>query len=184
MFTFDIRNPLYEANILKLYSGNKVEVDNLDFQTKMLLVTSHKKFKNYKNCLYPVKWINWGDFCKDPNLQEQGVCGIQNCNLQNIINYITKHWENYKKNNNFNPNEFDDETNQKLENIKNNLENLQNKYKDRIHHYLLEPEQMSELYKKNRFFKRLFLYYTKYSVLLMTASCCHFGRLTKYSLNP
>lgn len=47
MFTFDIRNPLYEANILKLYSGNKVEVDNLDFQTKMLLITSNSIFNDY-----------------------------------------------------------------------------------------------------------------------------------------
>ena len=47
MFTFDIRNPLYEANILKLYSGNKVEVDNLDFQTKMLLITSNSTFNDY-----------------------------------------------------------------------------------------------------------------------------------------
>lgn len=47
MFTFDIRNPLYEANILKLYTGNKVEVDNLDFQTKMLLITSNKTFNDY-----------------------------------------------------------------------------------------------------------------------------------------
>lgn len=31
--------------------------------------------------------------------------------------------------------------------IENDLNNLQNKYKNRIHHYLLEPEQMSELYK-------------------------------------
>lgn len=106
------------------------------------------KFKNYKNCLYPVKWINWGDFCKDPNLQEQGgqgVCGIQNCNLQNIINYITKHWENYKKNNNFNPNEFDDETNQKLENIKNNLEKQAEESNKNFNKLLSEKKNMKNL---------------------------------------
>ena len=47
MYKFNVSNPLYEENILKLFSGDKVEINNLDFQTKMLLVTSHTIFNEY-----------------------------------------------------------------------------------------------------------------------------------------
>ncbi len=47
MYEFNVTNPLYEDNILKLFSSDKVEINDLDFQTKMLLVTSHKIFKEY-----------------------------------------------------------------------------------------------------------------------------------------
>ncbi len=106
------------------------------------------KFKNYKNCLYPVKWINWEDFCKVPNLQEQGgqgVCGIENCNLENFGKYINENWEHYKKNNNFNPNDFDYETNQKLENIKNNLEKQAEEANENFNKLLSEKKNMKNL---------------------------------------
>lgn len=47
MFDFNINNPLYEENILKLFPEGKIEIKELDFQTKMLLITSHKKFKDF-----------------------------------------------------------------------------------------------------------------------------------------
>ena len=46
-YDFNINNPLYEANILKLFQEEKVEVKNLDFETKMLLITSNHIFKEY-----------------------------------------------------------------------------------------------------------------------------------------
>ena len=106
------------------------------------------KFKNYKNCLYPVKWINWDDFCEDSNLKEQGgqgVCGIQECKLDNIKTYINDHWKNYKESNSFNPNEFDYETNQKLENIKNNLEKRAEEANKNFNKLLSEKKNMTNL---------------------------------------
>ncbi len=47
MFKFDKRNPLYEENILKLFSDDRKEVDELDFKSKMLLITSNRIFNDY-----------------------------------------------------------------------------------------------------------------------------------------
>ena len=47
MFEFDKRNPLYEENILKIFGNDKKKVEDLDFQSKMLLITSNNIFNNY-----------------------------------------------------------------------------------------------------------------------------------------
>lgn len=47
MLNFNINNPLYEDNILKLFKEEKVNIKEMDFQTKMFLITSHKYFKEY-----------------------------------------------------------------------------------------------------------------------------------------
>ncbi|MCK9160894.1 MAG: AAA family ATPase [Bacteroidaceae bacterium] len=59
---------------------------------------------NYNNCLFPVNWVEWTDFCKDPSLKGQGgrgVKGIENCNLPEINKYIRSHWEKYKEENHY-----------------------------------------------------------------------------------
>lgn len=45
-FAFNSYNPLYEKNILNLLEGN-IEVNKLDFQTKMLLLTSTEEFNTF-----------------------------------------------------------------------------------------------------------------------------------------
>lgn len=54
---------------------------------------------DYSNCLFPVNWIDWEDFCQDKNLSVQGgqgVKGIENSNLS-VNSYIEKHWTKYKE---------------------------------------------------------------------------------------
>lgn len=47
MFSFNINNPLYEENILNLFNTEKVKIEDLNFQTKMFLITSNSIFNNY-----------------------------------------------------------------------------------------------------------------------------------------
>ncbi|MBE6151403.1 MAG: hypothetical protein E7162_06300 [Firmicutes bacterium] len=44
IFNFETINPLYEKNITKIYGEGIIEIKDLDFQAKMLLITSHSKF--------------------------------------------------------------------------------------------------------------------------------------------
>lgn len=44
IFNFETINPLYEKNITKIYGEETIEIKKLDFQAKMLLVTSNEKF--------------------------------------------------------------------------------------------------------------------------------------------
>jgi len=46
MFTFDVNNPLYEANIGKIFAGNK-NIEDMDFELQMFLLTSNDKFNKY-----------------------------------------------------------------------------------------------------------------------------------------
>jgi 5-methylcytosine-specific restriction endonuclease McrBC GTP-binding regulatory subunit McrB len=55
----------------------------------------------YKNCLFPVQWVDWTTFCNEDIGHQggQGVSGIENCGLDNVNNYIEKHWKQYKADN-------------------------------------------------------------------------------------
>lgn len=59
--------------------------------------------EHYKNCIYPLEWIDWDDFCNDKSIRGQGgqgVHGIENCyNPQELVNYIRNNWENFKEEN-------------------------------------------------------------------------------------
>lgn len=60
----------------------------------------NEKMREYKHCLFPVKWIDWDNFCSNSALKEQmgqGVVGIEVCGLPKINGYINENWENYKK---------------------------------------------------------------------------------------
>ena len=62
----------------------------------------NNEIEEYKHCLFPVKWIDWSDFCGDPDIRKQGgqgVRGIEECGDQliKIKNYIDDHWEKYKQ---------------------------------------------------------------------------------------
>ena len=57
------------------------------------------EMNDYRNCLFPVNWIPWEDFCDDENLSYQGgqgVKGIVNARDSGITDYIKKNWEKYK----------------------------------------------------------------------------------------
>lgn len=62
--------------------------------------------EEYKNCLYPVRWVDWKDFCTDnKNLKDYttgatyGIQGIENSGVgtADINSYIEKHWEKFKE---------------------------------------------------------------------------------------
>lgn len=59
--------------------------------------------KEYKNCLYPVRWVDWNDFCENKNLKDYktsapyGIQGIENSGVKEINSYIEKHWKKFKE---------------------------------------------------------------------------------------
>lgn len=56
---------------------------------------------HYPNSLFPVLWVDWGDFCNDETISKAGgqfgPIGIINSGKANIRNYIEANWESYKK---------------------------------------------------------------------------------------
>lgn len=52
----------------------------------------------YANCIYPVRWVDWKDFCptidKMPNSQ---AAPMTNVNADLIVNYVKEHWEDFKR---------------------------------------------------------------------------------------
>jgi len=55
-------------------------------------------FHNYTNCLFPINWVNWSDFCPGFNTQRgEGVPGVVRCGLACFNKYIHTHWESYKQ---------------------------------------------------------------------------------------
>jgi len=60
----------------------------------------------YANCIYPVQWIDWTDFCSDKELQKLCLCSRCPAPLTNVKNppeirsFIMKRWEDFKKKNN------------------------------------------------------------------------------------
>ncbi len=56
----------------------------------------------YANCIYPVQWVDWQDFCAEKGLQR--LCDqckpITNVNNSGIRDFIRKNWDNYKKTHN------------------------------------------------------------------------------------
>lgn len=60
--------------------------------------------KDYKNCLFPVKWIAWNDFCKDESVfnmdvSKRGVSGITNCGISSVNRYIKQYWKQFVNDN-------------------------------------------------------------------------------------
>ncbi len=58
------------------------------------------EMEDYKNCLFPVKWVRWKDFCHDKNISHQGgqgVQGIVNAGDSDITEYVKKNWRHYKE---------------------------------------------------------------------------------------
>lgn len=109
----------------------------------------------YKNCLYPVIWVDWEHFCPSEPSYEQGGQGVQGIVKSGIkINdYINENWENYKKEKNISlfPEECKEkyeklklEFPQKQENSKKYLESikfqLQKKAKMEDYKYILEQK--------------------------------------------
>ena len=59
----------------------------------------------YANCIYPVQWIDWTDFCSDKEFQKLSLCNRCPGPLTNVKNppeirsFIMKRWDDYKKKN-------------------------------------------------------------------------------------
>lgn len=73
----------------------------------------NENVQDYKNCLFPVQWVEWSDFCKDNSLQGQGgqgVKGIEYSGMERINQYCKLHWNEYisSKNIDLQPTECDD----------------------------------------------------------------------------
>lgn len=62
-----------------------------------------RDMKDYKNCLFPVQWVDWKDFCPDKpafdRIGGQGVRGVERCgqSQQGLIDYISRHWPEYRR---------------------------------------------------------------------------------------
>lgn len=89
------------------------------------------EIESYKNCLFPLNWVDWEDFCKDPNIRGQGgqgVKGIENCNSpEKLVEYIHQHWKSYKEKSGYVLQL--DSCNDKLNELLNNLDLRQKKSK-------------------------------------------------------
>ena len=59
----------------------------------------------YNNCLFPINWVDWTEFCKNNTINGQGgqgVKGVENCyNPPELVNYINENWNEYKDNVNY-----------------------------------------------------------------------------------
>jgi len=102
---------------------------------------------NYANCLYPVKWIDWQEFCPDAKISRQGgqgVPGITNCGIREINNYIQNNWDSFKIQHNITvqPPECNDKLKQledsKEERIKISKENYMNKIQEQKNKEIME----------------------------------------------
>ncbi len=60
------------------------------------------KVYEYANCVYPVQWVDWADFCRDKDLQELCARCKPLTNVKNppeIRSFIMKRWDDFKKKN-------------------------------------------------------------------------------------
>lgn len=91
-----------------------------------------KTIDTYRNCIFPLNWVDWEDFCKDPNIRAQGgqgVEGIVNCmNPPSLVQYIENNWENYKKEHQYSIQL--DQCNDKLKQLLDNLSSRQKESKE------------------------------------------------------
>jgi hypothetical protein len=65
----------------------------------------NNQMSEYKNCLFPVEWIDWNQFAQGSKLVNykqggRGVPGVTLCNIELIENFINKSWAQYKQDNN------------------------------------------------------------------------------------
>lgn len=82
----------------------------------------NEEMEEYRNCLYPVQWVRWEEFCNDKKLfyqGGQGVRGIVNAGDSEITDYINIHWEEFKKQKRLNLQPPDCQ--ERLEELKNNF---------------------------------------------------------------
>lgn len=80
--------------------------------------------EEYKNSLFPVNWVDWEIFCKDPSLKfqgGQGVQGIQDFNVSKFKEYIENNWQSFKEKTKYDPQLHD--CDKKLTELKNNFQN-------------------------------------------------------------
>jgi len=59
----------------------------------------------YKNSIFPVRWVEWSEFCENDDLKRQGghgVKGIEKSGLAEINNYCKRHWNDYISSHNIN----------------------------------------------------------------------------------
>ena len=94
---------LKQGDIVLAFEGNSLKGIcelPLDF-----LYFYDSKF-SYANSLFPVRWVDWDEFCNDKSDKRlsgqdgQGVVGITNCGLTEINNFISRNWNHFKTNNN------------------------------------------------------------------------------------
>ena len=118
-----IMTEIKKGDIILAFEGNSVK--GIAEVPEKFVYYYDENIEFYRNCIFPINWIDWKDFCKDPNISKQGgqgVKGIENCaNPPELVDYIHNYWETYKKDNNYNIQL--DECNDKLQQLLNNLPN-------------------------------------------------------------
>jgi GTPase subunit of restriction endonuclease len=135
-----IMSEIKPHDIILAFEGNSVK-GIAEIPEKHVYYYSHE-IEHYKNCIFPVNWIDWEDFCYDKSIKGQGgqgVHGIENCNSpQLLVEYISDNWDKYKANHNVSIQL--EECNQKLQAL---LEDLPNRQKESKKNFI-------ELLKENK----------------------------------
>ena len=88
------------GQIILAFEGNSIK-GICEIPQSFTFFNDQRNNCTYKNSLFPVQWVDWSSFYGKPFDQGgQGVGGVQNCNIQEINDYINKNWIAYKTNNN------------------------------------------------------------------------------------
>ncbi|GHT77768.1 hypothetical protein FACS189464_0020 [Bacteroidia bacterium] len=114
--------------------------------------TDNGEYKyHYRNCVFPVTWVDWKDFCTDEKLWKQhgrvGASGIVNCNENDINQYIEQYWEHYKKDKKINiqPIEQDAKLQKLKEQLPEKIKSSKKRYDELLNKHLNKTTQMDML---------------------------------------
>ena len=112
------QNGIAPGDLILAYSGRRcVGICEVPQEITFIHLTSDAKGNSvsyYKNGLFPARWVDRQDvfpaaFPPDTN-NRHGVSGIENARFsQEILQQISTFWNEYKKKNNFDPNDFPQE---------------------------------------------------------------------------
>lgn len=120
-------------DIILAFEGNSVK-GIAEIPEKYVYYYSHE-VEHYQNCIFPINWIDWEDFCYEKSIKGQGgqgVHGIENCySPELLVKYIRNNWDKYKTNNKISIQL--EECNEKLQAL---LEDLPNRQKESKKHFI------------------------------------------------
>lgn len=103
-YTFrQLLRDIQPGDIILAFEGQKLK--GITEMPPEFIYYFNDNMEEYMNCLYPVRWVDWKDFCKNKNLKDYktsapyGIQGIENSGegTSDINSYIVKHWGKFKE---------------------------------------------------------------------------------------